>query len=123
MLVIVAIGTTECAVRMPFGTMSHRLLGVLPRTIRAVRNNAVSDHWKERALLKLARLSLMSSICVAGAIFGLVVIFVGGVYLLSLPFPSLWAFAMSLEGIAIASVAAILYLGVRVYAGSRLQRN
>jgi len=123
MLVIVTIGTMECAVHMPFKTMSDRLLGVLPRAIRAIRNNAVSDHWKEKALLKLAKLSLVSSICAAGAIFGLAAVFVGGVYLLSLLFPSLWDFAMSLEGMAIASGAAMLYLGARLYAGSRLQRH
>jgi hypothetical protein len=99
------------------------LLGVLPRALRAIRNKAVSDHWKERALLKLAKLSLISSVCAGGAIFGLVGIFLGGTYLLSLLSPSLWSFAMSLEGIVIASVVATLYLIARVYLEARLQRG
>jgi hypothetical protein len=61
--------------------------------------------------------------CAGGAIFGLVAIFLGGVYLLSLLSPPLWPFAMSLEGIAIASVFAMLYLVGRVYAESHLQRD
>ena len=104
MLLIVTVGTAECAYHLPFKAMSARLLGVLPRALRAIRNKAVSDHWKERALLKLAKLSLISSVCAGGAIFGLVGIFLGGTYLLSLLSPSLWSFAMSLEGIVIASV-------------------
>jgi hypothetical protein len=123
MLLIVTIGTTECACRLPFKTMSARFISILPRAMRAIRNNAASDHWKERALLKLAKLSLISSVCAGGAIFGLVAIFLSGVYLLSLFSPPLWPFATSLVGIAIASVIAILYLVGRIYAGSRLQRR
>jgi hypothetical protein len=123
MLLIVTVGVTECASRLPFRTMATRFLSIFPRAIRAIRRERASDHWKERALLKLARISLISSICAASAISGLVALFVGGVYLLSLFFPHLWAFAMSLEGIVIASVAAILYLAVRTHARSRLQRG
>lgn len=123
MLLIVTIGTTECACRLPFKTMSARFLSILPRAMRAIRNNAASDHWKERALLKLAKLSLISSVCAGSAIFSLVAIFLGGIYLLSLLSPPLWAFAMSLEGISIASVIATLYLIGRIYAESRLQRR
>jgi hypothetical protein len=123
MLLIVTIGTTECAYRIPFKTMSARLLGVLPRAVQVIRNVAASDHWKEKALLKLARLSLTSSICVGSAILGLVATFLGGIYLLSLLSPPLWPLAMSLEGITIASVFAILYLIGRIYAESRLQRS
>jgi hypothetical protein len=123
LLLIVTIGTTECACHLPFKKMSARFIGILPRAIRTIRNNVASDHWKERALLKLARLSLVSSMCAGGAIFGLVAIFLGGVYLLSLISPPLWPFAMSVEGITIVSVFAILYLIGRVYAESRLQRD
>jgi hypothetical protein len=123
LLLIVTAGITECAYRVPFKAMSARLLGVLPRAMRAIRSATASDHWKEKALLKLAKLSLISSLCVSGAIFGLVAVFLGGVYLLSLISPPLWPFAMSIEGITIVSVFAILYLIGRVYAESRLQRS
>ncbi len=123
LLVIVTIGTTECACRLPFKRMSSRFLGILPRALRAIRHKAASDHWKERALLKLAKLSLMSSICVGSAILGLVAIFLAGLYLLSLLSPPLWTLAISPAGIAIASIFAILYMVGRVYAESRLQRN
>ena len=123
LLLIVTIGTTECACRVPFKKMSVRFLGILPRALRAIRRKAVSDHWKELILLKLAKLSLISSVCVGGAIFGLVAIFLAGLYLLSFLSPPLWTFAMSLEGITIASVFAILYMVGRIYAESRLQRN
>jgi hypothetical protein len=123
LLLIVTIGTTECACRLPFKKMSARFMGILPRAIRAIRSNAASDHWKERALLKLAKLSLISSMCAGGAIFGLVAIFLVGLYLLSLLSPPLWTFAISLQGITMTSVFAILYLVGRIYAESRLQRN
>lgn len=123
MLLIVTIATTECAARLPFKTISARFLGVLPRALRAIRSRAASDHWKEKALLKLAKLSLASSLCAGAAIFGLVAVFLGGVYLLSLAVPSLWTFAMSPEGVVIASGVATLYLVARLYAGARLQRR
>jgi hypothetical protein len=123
MLMVATIGTTECACRLPFKTMLARFLEVLPRAMRAIRNDAVSDHWKQRALLKLAKLSLVSSVSVGSAIFGLVGFFVASIYLMSLLSPPLWPFAMSVEGITIASVFAILYLIGRVYAESRLQRG
>jgi hypothetical protein len=123
MLMVVAIGTTECACRLPFKTMLARFLEVPSRAMRAIRNDAASDHWKQKALLKLAKLSLISSARVGGAILGLVGLFVVSVYLMSLLSPALWPFAMSVKGIAIASVFAVLYLIGRVYAESRLQRG
>jgi hypothetical protein len=123
MLLIVTIATTECACRLPFRAIAARFLGILPRALRAIRSPSASDHWKERALLKLAKLSLLSSVCAGGAILGLVAIFLGGAYALSLISPPLWPLATSVEGIAIASVVAVLYLAGRVYAQSRLQRT
>jgi hypothetical protein len=123
LLLIVTIGTTECACHLPWKRMSARFLGIFPRALRTIRHKVASDHWREQALLKLAKLSLMSSICAGSAIFGLVALFLAGLYLLSLLSPPLWAFAMSLRGIAITSVFGILYLVGRIYAESRLQRN
>ncbi|HET6621266.1 MAG TPA: hypothetical protein VFG64_15130 [Dongiaceae bacterium] len=98
-------------------------MSIYPRALRTFRNVKASDHWKEVALLKLARLSLILSGCAAGAIFGIVALFVGGVYLLDLVSPSLWELAMSVEGISIASAAAMLYLAMRPHARSLLQRR
>ena len=123
LLLVVTIGVTECASHLPFKAIATRFLSIFPRAVRAIRNNKVSDHWKEKALLKLARLSLMSSVCAAGVIFGLVALFVIGIRLLSLMAPPLWDFAMSLEGIGVASGAAVLYLAVRAHARSFLQRR
>jgi hypothetical protein len=123
LLLLVAIGVTECASRLPFAAMTSRFLGVFPRAVRAIRNDKVSDRWKERALLKLAKLSLISSVCAAGAIFALVALFLGGSYLLSYLAPPLWQLAMSIEGVIVASVAAVLYLMVRTHARARLQRR
>lgn len=123
LLLIVTIGVTECALRLPFRRMATRFAGIFPRALRTIRNGKASDHWKEKALLKLAKLSLISSACAAGAIFGIVALFVGGIYTLSLLFPRLWDLAMSIQGISIASVAAMLYLAVRGHATSLLQRR
>ena len=122
-LMVVSVATTECACRLPFKSMSARFLQVLPRAMRAIRNDAASDHWKQKALLKLAKLSLLSSLSVGGALLGLVGFFVASVYLMSLLSPPLWAFALSTEGIIVASMFAILYLIGRTYAESRLQRS
>jgi len=123
MLMVATIGTTECACRLPFRTMLGRFLEILPRAMRAVRNDAVSDHWKQKALLKLAKLSLMSSVSVGGAILGLVGLFIASIFVMSLLAPPLWPFAMSVEGITIATLFAVLYLIGRFYAESRLQRG
>jgi len=123
LLLIITIGVTEFASRLPFTMMASRFLGVFPRAIRAIRNDRVSDHWKERALLKLAKLSLISSLYMGGAILGLVALFVGGTYVLHLLYPRLWGFAMSTEGIALASGAAIVYLVMKAHAQSRLRRR
>jgi hypothetical protein len=123
LLLIITIGVTEFASRLPFTMMASRFLGVFPRAIRAIRNDRVSDHWKERALLKLAKLSLISSLYMGGAILGLVALFVGGTYVLHLLYPRLWGFAMSTEGIVLASGAAIVYLVMKAHAQSRLRRR
>lgn len=123
MLIVASIATTECACRLPFKALLARFLQVLPRAMRAIRSDAASDHWKQKALLKLAKLSLMSAASVGSAILGLVGLFVGSVYLMSLLSPPLWPFVMSAEGIAFASVFAILYLIGRIYAEARLQRS
>jgi hypothetical protein len=123
LLLIVTVATTECACHLPWKRMSARFLEIFPRALRTIRHKVASDHWRERALLKLAKLSLMSSICAGSSIFGLVALFLAGLYLLSLLSPPLWEFGMSLRGIAMTSVFAILYLVGRIYAESRLQRN
>ncbi len=123
LLLIVTAVVAECASRLPFMAMAGRFLQVFPRALRTIRNDKVSDHWKERALLKLARLSLTSSACIAGAIFGLVALFVAASYLLSLLSPSLWDLALSIKGVVVATVAAIVYLAAKPRALSLLQRR
>lgn len=123
LLLVVTAGVVECALRLPFMAMASRFLQVFPRAVRTIRNDKVSDHWKERALLKLARLSLLSSGCIAGTIFGLVGLFLAGSYLLSLLSPALWDLALSVEGVVVATVAAVLYLAARPHARSLLQRR
>ena len=121
LLLVVTIAVAECASHLPLLAISRRFLGIYPRALRTFRNDKASDHWKEVALLKLARLSLFLSGCAAGAIFAIVALFVGGVYLLDLVSPHLWDLAMSIEGISIASAAAVLYLAMRPRARSLLQ--
>lgn len=123
LLIIVTIAVAELALHLPFAMVTSRFMSVIPRAVRTIRNDKVSDHWKERALLKLAKLSLFSSGCVAGIIFGLVALFLAGAYVLSLVSPGLWDLALSVQGIVVASVAAVLYLLVRAQAKARLQRR
>ena len=123
LLIAVTIVVAECASRMPLLSISRRFANVFPRALRTLRSSKASDHWKEVALLKLAKLSLVSSGCAAGAIFGIVAVFLGGVYVLSALFPGLWDLALSVEGITVASAAAILYLALKPHARSLLQRR
>jgi hypothetical protein len=123
LLLFVTIAVTECASRLPLLAISKRFGSIFPRALRTLRSSRASDHWKELALLKLAKLSLISSGCAAGAIFTVVALFVGGIYVLDLVYPSLWELAMSVEGIGVASVVAMLYLAVRPHARSLLQRR
>jgi hypothetical protein len=123
LLLVVTIVVAECASRLPLLAISRRFMSIYPRALRTFRRDKASDHWKEVALLKLARLSLILSGCAASAIFGIVALFVGGVYLLDLVSPRLWDLAMSFEGISLASAAAMLYLAMRPHARSLLQRR
>ena len=123
LLLVVTIAVAECASRVPLLAISRRFANVFPRALRTLRSSKASDHWKEVALLKLAKLSLVSSGCAAGAIFGIVAVFLGGVYVLSALFPGLWDLALSVEGITVASAAAILYLALKPHARSLLQRR
>lgn len=121
LLLVVSIMVAECASHLPLLAISRRFMSIYPRALRTLRKSNASDHWKEVALLKLARLSLILSGCAAGAILGIVALFVGAVYLLDLVSPRLWDLAMSVEGISIASAAAVLYLAMRPRARSLLQ--
>jgi hypothetical protein len=123
LLLVVTIVVAECASHVPLLSISRRFVDIFPRALRTLRSSKASDHWKEAALLKLAKLSLASSGCAAAAIFGIVALFVGGVYVLSALAPDLWDLALSVQGIIVASVAAILYLALKPHARSLLQRR
>lgn len=121
-LVVAAIAVAEAALRLPLLTVVRRFAGIWPQARRTMGRQRASDHWKEKALLKLARRSLAASFCLAAMIAALVAVFLAVVFGLSLLLPPLWEFALGPVGLGIATLAALLHLIVRPYARRLLQR-
>ncbi len=121
-LVLAAIAVAEAALRLPLVKVARRFAGIWPRARRTMGRQGASDHWKEKALLKLARRSLAASFCTAAMIAALVAAFLAIVFGLSLLSPPIWEFALSPVGLGIVTIAAILHLVVRPHACRLLQR-
>jgi hypothetical protein len=52
---IIAIIAVELFMRMPVVPTANRLIYLMPKALRIIRSSKISDHWKEKVLLRYSR--------------------------------------------------------------------
>jgi hypothetical protein len=99
----------ELALRLPFATALKALSRAGARAVQVVRANAISDHWKEKAMAAYAQKTFLSSVKLA---FLMIVLF-GVAVILVVALESVASGFQDWRGIAISIVFAGLYLKAR----------
>ena len=110
---ILCVVLVEIALRLPFTDAVARAANYGGRAVRVVRANAVSDHWKEKALAAYAQATFLSSIKLAG--FLAVLLTIAAVFVVALEQISggFQSFILGWRGIGFSIVFASLYPTVR----------
>ena len=79
---LLAIVTVEYFRHLPFGRAVEDLLGVAQKSLGVLHSKRISDHWKERVLLRYAQLIMGSTLSLTLLLSGLFVLMVLGAFLL-----------------------------------------
>jgi hypothetical protein len=109
-----AVGVAELGLRLPFAEQRRKIQVTLSKSLRTMRAPAVSDHWKQRALLFYsgitfrATLNLLGYVAVLAAATGL------GVLSIGLVIPNFDAVTLSVTGMVPIVLTVTLYLLLRL---------
>ncbi len=85
---LLALLAVECFIRLPFGREGTNLLTVAGKSVRVLGSKRISDHWKERVLVRYAFDTLKSSLYLALLLAGLLASLGAGGVLLDMWFDS-----------------------------------
>ena len=108
------VALAEVGLWLPFAEPRRKMQVMFRKSLRTMRAAAVSDHWKQRALLFYsgitfrAALKLLGSVAVVAATAGL------GVFLIGLVVPNFDAVTLSVPGMLLIFLTAALYLPLRL---------
>lgn len=72
---LLALLAVECFIHLPFGKEGGKLLVVVGKSMKLLGSKRISDHWKERVLMRYAFDTLKSSLYLALLLAGLLVCF------------------------------------------------
>jgi hypothetical protein len=109
-----AVAVAELGLRLPFAELRRKMQVTLSKSLRTMRAPAVSDHWKQRALLFYSgitfrvALNLLGCVAVLAAAAGL------GVLSIGLVIPNFDAVTLSITGVVSIVLTATLYLLLRL---------
>lgn len=106
----------EFFLRLPFLMHIRSTLAVARKSTGVIMARHVSDHWKERVLLRYARDMALHSVILGALFAGLAAVVVLPALLLDrlvAPEPTTLESLVSLPGIAAMSLVAVVYLFVR----------
>ena len=59
---LLAIVTVEYLRQLPFRRVAEKMLDVARKSLRVLLSKRISDHWKERVLLRYAQLIIVSTL-------------------------------------------------------------
>lgn len=110
----------ECLLRLPFGAHLRSSLALGKKSARIIMAQNISDHWKERVLLRYAYVMAIHTLASALLFTGLVCVAILPALFLDLlfsPAPSTLESLVSLPGLAGMFLASVLYLYIRKRGG------
>ena len=116
---LLAIVTVEYVCHLPFRRVVETMALVTQRSLRVLHSKRISDHWKERVLLRYAQVIMGSTLSLALLLSGLFVLIALGAFLLDTVFapkPGTMHFLVTPTGWIWMTVVASAYY----YAGNRL---
>ncbi len=110
---IAGVGFVELLIRLPIFPKLAEIRATLIRALGVVRSPRISDHWKEKALLRYAFrllwLTVLLTVYFVGALLPFIVI-----YLISIVIGvAFMEFILSLVGILFATIVSVVYARVR----------
>lgn len=109
---LVVVSVVESVRRLPFLERAHTLVSTARRAQHVLSSKRISDHWKEKVLLRYAGRMAFSSLLL-GAMLGLVVALVSLIGLvtdyLAPSSPSSMDYLFSSEGLLAATSIAVVY--------------
>lgn len=114
--VFLALIAVEYLYRVPLANTLSALANVGERAFRTLRSKHISDHWKERVLLRYARDMLTHTGCLAALMAGCALLVILPALLLDAmlaPTPSVVEAMSSATGLILVTVCALVYAGFR----------
>lgn len=110
---LAAVGFVELLIRLPIIPKLAEIRATVSSALAVVRSRRISDHWKEKALLRYAFrlfwLTMLLAVYFVGALLPLILI-----YLVSIAIGvAFMEFILSLVGILFATIVSIVYARVR----------
>lgn len=109
-----AIAMAELGLRLPFAEPRRKMQAVLGKSLRTMRAAAISDHWKQRALLSYSGITFRATLNLLGNVAVLAAAAATAVLSIGLVVPGFDAVTFSVPGILVIFLTAALYLPLRL---------
>lgn len=103
----------ECFLRVPFLSRIQAVTTLVKKVVRMLPSSRISDHWKEKVLLRYALILMVNSLVLFIMLAGGLLLVVGGAFVLDLfvtPDPATLETILSLPGVVIMMGASVVYL-------------
>lgn len=113
-VVLFAIALTELGLRLPFASPSRKMQTLFSKSLRTMRAAAVSDHWKQRALLFYSGITFRAALSLLGNVVVLAAVAALGALSVGLVVPGFDAVTFSIPGTLVIFLTAALYLPLRL---------
>ena len=103
----------EIAVRLPLADTVWRLARIGRKAMRTLSARSVSDHWKERAMLRYSRDLMKASVQLAALLVVLVAVALALALVLERGFPGFLGFTIGWTGLLVSLAAITVFLWAR----------
>ena len=110
--IIVCIAAVETFMLLPLGKAIHKLAALTNKILSVLKSKRISDHWKEKVLLRYSGQMALHTLTLAGIFFiaGAIIYLAAQVIdLVISPQVSTISFLISLPGLVTATLASIAY--------------
>ena len=117
LVILASFIAVELFLRLPVIDQVHQLFGTTHKAGHIITARAVSDHWKERVMLRYAREIMLSSIKLVLFMTGVLILAVLPAFLVQLfidPSLSIETLFSSWSAVVVSLIAATLYYVTRV---------
>jgi len=114
--VLLTLLAIEYLLRIPFLSRSQAVIHLLEKIVHTLQSSAISDHWKEKALIRYARMLMLDSVALFFMLTGCVLLVGGTAFIIDqtfVPDPATMEVISSLPGIIIMTVVSALYIYFR----------